>query len=205
MKIRRCAAVVKAAGGCSTPWWSSEMAKSAGATGRPTRCRRRVEKAVKDGSRSIVACAIAGTDSVEVEAVQGGGPRRARPAGPGTRHHRQRGGRARLRSVRIRDILTKSFGTSSRSAPGKATIDISNCELRATWSGTGKFPCHESGNVSVFTSSRTQARRPRLDRGHGKQAQEATGAGPAGRISMPGGEGGEYLVAASPNAGFNSK
>lgn len=83
-----------------------------------------VEKAVKDGSRSMVAVSLAGTTIPhEVKGRFGAARVVLVPAGPGTGIIAGAAVRAVCEACGIRDILTKSFGTSNQINLVKATID----------------------------------------------------------------------------------
>ena len=83
-----------------------------------------VEKAVKDGSRSMVAVSLAGTTIPhEVKGRFGAARVVLVPAGPGTGIIAGAAVRAVCEACGIRDILTKSYGTSNQINLVKATIE----------------------------------------------------------------------------------
>ncbi|MGI6414681.1 MAG: 30S ribosomal protein S5 [Thermoguttaceae bacterium] len=127
VKIRRCAAVVK--GGRRFSFNALVVVgdgkgKVGWGYGKANEVPPSVEKAVKDGSRSMVAVSLAGTTIPhEVKGRFGAARVVLVPAGPGTGIIAGAAVRAVCEACGIRDILTKSFGTSNQINLVKATID----------------------------------------------------------------------------------
>lgn len=127
VKIRRCAAVVK--GGRRFSFNALVVVgdgkgKVGWGYGKANEVPPSVEKAVKDGSRSMVAVSLAGTTIPhEVKGRFGAARVVLVPAGPGTGIIAGAAVRAVCEACGIRDILTKSFGTNNQINLVKATID----------------------------------------------------------------------------------
>ncbi|MDD4267316.1 MAG: 30S ribosomal protein S5 [Pirellulales bacterium] len=127
VKIRRCAAVVK--GGRRFSFNALVVVgdgkgKVGWGYGKANEVPPSVEKAVKDGSRSMVAVSLAGTTIPhEVKGRFGAARVVLVPAGPGTGIIAGAAVRAVCEACGIRDILTKSYGTSNQINLVKATIE----------------------------------------------------------------------------------
>ena len=126
VKIRRCAAVVK--GGRRFSFTAlvvvgDGLGKVGWGYGKANEVPPAVEKAVKDGSRSLVSIALAGTTIPHaVNGHYGAARVTLVPAGPGTGVIAGAAVRAVCEACGIRDILTKSFGTNNSINLVKATI-----------------------------------------------------------------------------------
>jgi len=126
VKIRRCAAVVK--GGRRFSFAAlvvvgDGQGKVGWGYGKANEVPPAVEKAVKDGSRSLVPIALEGTTIPHAVTGRYGAARVVLvPAGPGTGVIAGAAVRAVCEVCGIHDILTKSFGTSNPINLVKATI-----------------------------------------------------------------------------------
>jgi len=126
VKIRRCAAVVK--GGRRFSFTAlvvvgDGQGKVGWGYGKANEVPPSVEKAVKDGSRNMVAVTIDnGTIPHEVKGHFGAAKVVLVPAGPGTGVIAGAAVRAVCEAAGIQNILTKSFGTSNPTNLVKATI-----------------------------------------------------------------------------------
>ncbi|MBN2476678.1 MAG: 30S ribosomal protein S5 [Pirellulales bacterium] len=126
VKIRRCAAVVK--GGRRFSFTAMVVVgdgrgKVGWGYGKANEVPPAVEKAVKDGSRSMVSISLDGTTVPHVVKGHFGAARVILvPASPGTGVIAGAAVRAVCEACGIRDILTKSFGTSNPINLVKATI-----------------------------------------------------------------------------------
>lgn len=127
VKIRRCAAVVK--GGRRFSFAALVVVgdgkgKVGWGYGKANEVPPAVEKAVKDGSRSLVAIPMEGTTIPHtVHGRFGAAHVILVPAGAGTGVIAGAAVRAVCESCGIRDILTKSFGTPNPVNVVKATIN----------------------------------------------------------------------------------
>ncbi|MHB8897779.1 MAG: 30S ribosomal protein S5 [Thermoguttaceae bacterium] len=127
VKIRRCAAVVK--GGRRFSFTAlvvvgDTRGKVGWGYGKANEVPPSVEKAVKDGTRNMVRVNLSGTTIPhEVKGRFGAARVILVPAGPGTGVIAGSAVRAVCEACGIRDILTKSFGTSNPINLVKATID----------------------------------------------------------------------------------
>ena len=127
VKIRRCAAVVK--GGRRFSFTALVVVgdgkgKVGWGYGKANEVPPSVEKAVKDGSRNMVRVNMTGTTIPHTVKVHFAAARVILvPAGPGTGVIAGTAVRAVCEACGIRDILTKSFGTSNPTNLVKATID----------------------------------------------------------------------------------
>ncbi len=127
VKIRRCAAVVK--GGRRFSFTALVVVgdgkgKVGWGYGKANEVPPSVEKAVKDGTRNMVRVNLSGTTIPhEVKGRFGAARVILVPAGPGTGVIAGSAVRAVCEACGIRDILTKSFGTSNPTNLVKATID----------------------------------------------------------------------------------
>jgi len=126
VKIRRCAAVVK--GGRRFSFTALVVigdgrGQVGWGYGKANEVPPAVEKAVKSGSRSLVPIALEGTSIPhEVKGRYGAARVVLVPAGPGTGVIAGAAVRAVCEACGIRDILSKSFGTSNPINLVKATI-----------------------------------------------------------------------------------
>jgi len=126
VKIRRCAAVVK--GGRRFSFAAlvvigDGQGKVGWGYGKANEVPPAVEKAVKDGTRSMEAIALEGTTIPHEVKGQFGAARVVLvPAGPGTGVIAGASVRAVCEACGIHDILTKSFGTNNPTNVVKATI-----------------------------------------------------------------------------------
>ncbi len=126
VKIRRCAAVVK--GGRRFSFAAMVVVgdgqgKVGWGYGKANEVPPSVEKAVKDGTRNMLPIAIKGTTIPHaVKGHYGAAKVVLLPAGPGTGVIAGAAVRAVCEAVGIKDILTKSFGTSNSINLVKATI-----------------------------------------------------------------------------------
>lgn len=127
VKIRRCAAVVK--GGRRFSFTAMVVVgdgqgKVGWGYGKANEVPPAVEKAVKDGSRSMEPVALEGTTIPHTVNGHYGAARVILvPAGPGTGVIAGAAVRAVCEACGIRDILTKSFGTNNPINLVKATIE----------------------------------------------------------------------------------
>jgi small subunit ribosomal protein S5 len=127
VKIRRCAAVVK--GGRRFSFTALVVVgdgrgKVGWGYGKANEVPPAVEKAVKDGSRNMVEVSLIGnTIPHEVKGHFGAARVVLVPAGPGTGVIAGAAVRAVCEASGIRDILTKSFGSTNPVNLVKATID----------------------------------------------------------------------------------
>jgi len=126
VKIRRCAAVVK--GGRRFSFTAlvvvgDGQGQVGWGYGKANEVPPAVEKAVKSGSQSMVPVALEGTTIPhEVKGRYGAARVVLVPASPGTGVIAGAAVRAVCEACGIRDILTKSFGTSNPINLAKATI-----------------------------------------------------------------------------------
>ncbi|HYW80931.1 MAG TPA: 30S ribosomal protein S5 [Thermoguttaceae bacterium] len=126
VKIRRCAAVVK--GGRRFSFAAlvvigDGQGKVGWGYGKANEVPPAVEKAVKDGTRSMEPVALEGTTIPHAVKGQFGAARVVLvPAGPGTGVIAGASVRAVCEACGIHDILTKSFGTNNPTNVVKATI-----------------------------------------------------------------------------------
>lgn len=126
VKIRRCAAVVK--GGrrfsfCAMVVVGNGHGKVGWGYGKANEVPPSVEKAVKDGSRSMVEINLDhGTIPHTVEGRYGAAHVILVPAAPGTGVIAGASVRAVCEAAGIKDILTKSFGSTNPMNLVKATI-----------------------------------------------------------------------------------
>ncbi len=127
VKIRRCAAVVK--GGRRFSFAAlvvvgDGQGRVGWGYGKANEVPPSVEKAVKDGSRNLVAVALEGTSIPhEVSGRYGAARVTLVPAAPGTGVIAGAAVRAVCEAAGIKDILTKSFGTNNPINVVKATIE----------------------------------------------------------------------------------
>ena len=127
VKIRRCAAVVK--GGRRFSFTALVVVgdgkgRVGWGYGKANEVPPAVEKAVKDGGRSMVPISLEGTSIPHVVKGQFGAARVTLvPARPGTGVIAGAAVRAVCEACGIKDILTKSFGTNNPTNVVKATID----------------------------------------------------------------------------------
>ena len=127
IKIRRCAAVVK--GGRRFSFTALVVVgdgrgKVGWGYGKANEVPPAVEKAVKDGSRNLVLVHMEGTSIPHVVHGQFGAASVILiPAGPGTGVIAGSAVRAVCEACGIRDILTKSFGSTNPINLVKAAID----------------------------------------------------------------------------------
>ncbi|MBN2023521.1 MAG: 30S ribosomal protein S5 [Pirellulales bacterium] len=135
VKIRRCAAVVK--GGRRFSFTALVVVGDGKGNvgwgyGKANEVPPAVEKAIKDGSRSLVTVAMTGsTIPHEVKGRFGAARVVLVPAGPGTGVIAGAAVRAVCEACGIRDILTKSFGSNNATNLVKATIGALT-QLRAS-------------------------------------------------------------------------
>ena len=126
VKIRRCAAVVK--GGRRFSFTAMVVVgdgngKVGWGYGKANEVPPAVDKAVKDGSRSMVPVALKGTSIPHaIKGRYGAAKVVLVPASPGTGVIAGAAVRAVCEAVGIKDILTKSFGTANPVNLVKATI-----------------------------------------------------------------------------------
>ncbi len=126
VKIRRCAAVVK--GGRRFSFTAlvvvgDGQGKVGWGYGKANEVPPAVDKAVKDGSRSLVSIALEGTTIPHAVNGRYGAARVILvPAGPGTGVIAGAAVRAVCEACGIHDILTKSFGANNPINLVKATI-----------------------------------------------------------------------------------
>jgi len=126
VKIRRCAAVVK--GGRRFSFAAlvvvgDGQGRVGWGYGKANEVPPAVEKAVKDGARSLVAIALEGTTIPHVVKGRFGAARVVLvPAGPGTGVIAGAAVRAVCEACGISDILTKSFGSNNPINLVKAAI-----------------------------------------------------------------------------------
>ncbi len=126
VKIRRCAAVVK--GGRRFSFAAMVVVgdgqgKVGWGYGKANEVPPSVEKAVKDGTRNMFPVSLKGTTIPHaVKGHYGAAKVILLPAGPGTGVIAGAAVRAVCETVGIKDILTKSFGTSNSINLVKATI-----------------------------------------------------------------------------------
>jgi len=127
IKIRRCAAVVK--GGRRFSFTALVVVgdgrgKVGWGYGKANEVPPAVEKAVKDGSRSLMdVCQVGSSIPHIVKGSYGAAAVVLLPAGPGTGVTAGTAVRAVCECAGIRDILTKSFGSNNPINLVKATID----------------------------------------------------------------------------------
>jgi small subunit ribosomal protein S5 len=127
IKIRRCAAVVK--GGRRFSFTALVVVgdgrgKVGWGYGKANEVPPAVEKAVKDGSRSMVEVGVSGNTIPHTVTGHFGAARVVLvPAGPGTGVIAGAAVRAVCEACGIRDILTKSLGSTNPTNLVKATID----------------------------------------------------------------------------------
>ncbi len=127
VKIRRCAAVVK--GGRRFSFTALVVVgdgkgRVGWGYGKANEVPPAVEKAVKDGGRSMVSICMERTSIPHVVKGRFGAARVTLvPARPGTGVIAGAAVRAVCEACGIKDILTKSFGTSNPTNVVKATID----------------------------------------------------------------------------------
>ena len=127
IKIRRCAAVVK--GGRRFSYTAlvvvgDGQARVGWGYGKANEVPPAVEKAVKDGSRSLVSIHLEGTTIPHTVKAQFGSSQVILvPAGPGTGVIAGSAVRAVCECCGIRDILTKCFGSTNPINLVKATIE----------------------------------------------------------------------------------
>ena len=127
IKIRRCAAVVK--GGRRFSFTAMAVVgdgqgKVGWGYGKANEVPPAVEKAVKDGSRNMISIHMEGTSIPHmVQGHFGASTVVLLPAGPGTGVIAGSAVRAVCEACGIRDILTKSFGSSNPINLVKAAID----------------------------------------------------------------------------------
>jgi small subunit ribosomal protein S5 len=127
IKIRRCAAVVK--GGRRFSFTAMAVVgdghgKVGWGYGKANEVPPSVEKAVKDGSRNLVTINLEGTTIPHtVQGQFGAASVVLIPAGPGTGVIAGSSVRAVCEACGIRDILTKSYGSTNPINLVKATID----------------------------------------------------------------------------------
>ena len=127
IKIRRCAAVVK--GGRRFSFTAlvvvgDGQGRVGWGYGKANEVPPAVEKAVKDGSRSLVPVHMQGTSIPHtIKGHFGSAHVILVPAGPGTGVIAGAAVRAVCEACGIRDILTKSFGSSNPTNLVKATIE----------------------------------------------------------------------------------
>jgi len=127
VKIRRCAAVVK--GGRRFSFTALAVVgdgqgRVGWGYGKANEVPPAVEKAVKDGSRSLVSVSLEGTSIPhEVKGRYGAARVVLVPAAPGTGVIAGAPIRAVCEAAGIKDILTKSFGTNNPVNLVKATIE----------------------------------------------------------------------------------
>lgn len=127
VKIRRCAAVVK--GGRRFSFTALVVVgdghgKVGWGYGKANEVPPAVEKAVKDGSRSLVEIGLQGsTIAHPVQGRFGAAKVTLVPAAPGTGVIAGAAVRAVCEACGIRDILTKSFGSTNPHNLVKATIE----------------------------------------------------------------------------------
>lgn len=126
VKIRRCAAVVK--GGRRFSFTAMVVVgdgqgRVGWGYGKANEVPPAVEKAVKDGTRSMISVPLSGTTIPhQVEGRFGAAKVVLVPARPGTGVIAGAAVRAVCEACGIRDILTKSYGTSNPINVVKATI-----------------------------------------------------------------------------------
>ncbi len=134
IKIRRCAAVVK--GGRRFSFTAlvivgDGQGRVGWGYGKANEVPPAVEKAVKDGTRNMVPVHLEGTSIPHtVKGRYGSAQVVLVPAGPGTGVIAGAAVRAVCEACGIRDILTKSFGSTNPTNLVKATIDALN-QLRS--------------------------------------------------------------------------
>ena len=126
IKIRRCAAVVKGGRRFSFGAYvvvGNGKGKVGLGYGKANEVPPSVEKAIKDGTRSMVAVELAGTTIPHIcEGHYGASKVVLLPAGPGTGVIAGQSVRAVCEAVGIHDILTKNYGSTNPANVIKATI-----------------------------------------------------------------------------------
>lgn len=134
VKIRRCAAVVK--GGRRFSFTALVVVgdgrgKVGWGYGKANEVPPAVEKAIKDGTRNLVEISMSGTSIPHtIKGHYGAARVTLVPASPGTGVIAGTAVRAVCEACGIRDILTKSFGSSNPTNLIKATINALH-ELRS--------------------------------------------------------------------------
>ena len=162
VKIKRCAAVVK--GGRRFSFAAMVVVgngrgKVGWGYGKANEVPPSVEKAVKDGSRSMFEIPLeGGTIPHRVEGSYGAAHVVLVPASPGTGVIAGSGVRAVCEAAGIHDILTKSFGSNNPTNLVKATLRrlAATCARRHESSGCGEYRCHEPARRQSRHSRRTR-------------------------------------------------
>ena len=172
-----------------------------------------VEKAVKDGSRSMVAIHMEGTTIPHtVKGHFGAAQVVLVPAGPGTGVIAGAAVRAVCEACGIRDILTKSFGSTNPINLVKATIDALK-QLRSQERSRAAAGSLAVMNLNdVHRGIHKNKSRKRIGRGPGSGHGKTAGRGHKGQGSRSGSarspifEGGQMpLVRRIPKRGFNNR
>ena len=190
IKIRRCAAVVK--GGRRFSFTAlvvvgDGQGKVGWGYGKANEVPPAVEKAVKDGSRNLVPIHMEGTTIPHtVKGHFGAAQVVLVPAGPGTGVIAGAAVRAVCEACGIRDILTKSFGSTNPTNLVKATIDALQ-QLRSQERSRAAAGSLAVMNLNdVHRGIQKNKSRKRIGRGPGSGHGKTAGRGSKGQGSRSG-------------------